>query len=87
MIDVLHSLHGQRGHLGCQFLVDLHGLDGPFGFADLGSKIVLERYDLLDLAMGGLEGFEHLVLGQLVRAALDHHDGVGRACHHEVQRG
>ncbi len=58
---------------------------GRFGFPTFATSSLTQRDDLLDLTVGGLEGLEHLVLGQLVRSAFDHHDGVGSACHDQVE--
>ena len=50
-----------------------------FGFAGFLRELVDRGDDLLDLSVRELDGAEEIFLGDLVAAAFDHHDGVGRA--------
>src|SRR4051812_19203594 len=70
-----------------QVLVDLRrGGGGPLPAGPFG-PLALERAELLDLAVGDVEGVEHLRLGDLVGARLDHQDRLVRAGHDEVEVG
>ena len=54
--------------------------------AGLPAEILLRIADLHDLGVRELEGLEDLVLGDLVRAGLDHRQGVLRADDDQVER-
>ena len=84
------------GHLGLGQLADL--LDDARVVLGLGpgdlrllvrlvDDLLLEADELLDPLLRHLEGLEHLGLGDLERAALDHDDRVGGAAHDQVEGG
>jgi hypothetical protein len=64
--------------------VDRHVHRGDIG---LGDEPLLDRAELGDGLLGEGERCEHVVLGDLVRAGLDHVDRVGRAGDHEIEIG
>ena len=81
----LHLVGSERAHGGVQFLGDVVKFDGQLCLADGGDDLVFdEGADLLDLVVTDHDGTHHLVVGDLVRARLDHEDGVLRACEVEV---
>ena len=53
----------------------------------LSDQLLLDPDELADALLRHLERLEHLGLGDLQRAALDHDDRVGGAAHDEVDRG
>ena len=58
----------------------------PLGLTGLGGELDLELAQLLDLAVGELERRDQILLGDLLRARLDHGDRLGRAAHDQVER-
>ena len=67
-------------------LVDLRDLDLHLRLAGLLLQLPLGAADLLDLLVGDIQRVEDLGLGDLVRARLDHEDGLLRARYHQVER-
>jgi hypothetical protein len=70
-----------------QLGVDLRRRDLHLGLARALLELALRGAELLDLAVGDVEGVEDLRLGDLVGSGLDHEDGVLGAGHHEVEGG
>ena len=67
-------------------LVHLRRGDLVLVLARLPAQLVLGLADLLDRGVGDVERVEHLCLGDLVGAGLDHQDGLFGARDHEVER-
>ena len=70
-----------------QALVDLRGLDLQLLLADLLGQLALQGAELADLVVGDVERVEDLRLGDLVRAGLDHEDGLLGAGDDQVEVG
>ena len=85
-VDGLRHLRlGQLTDLRLQRRVGRGLGPGELGLgARLLDQLLLQRDDVADAPLRDLEGLEHLGLGHLERAALDHDDRVRRAAHHEV---
>ena len=62
-------------------------MTSSFSFGDLAGELELGGAQLLDLAVRDVERVEHLGLGDLVGARLDHQDGLVGARDHEVEVG
>ena len=73
--------------LRVEVLVDLRGRDLELLLRRLGRELVLRRAELLDRVVRDVERVEHLRFGDLVRARLDHQDGLVGARDHEVEVG
>ena len=72
-------------HCGIQFFGNVIQLDRLLLFADCGDDDVLDiGADLADLLVAEHDGADHLVVRDLVRARLDHEDGVLGACKVEM---
>ena len=72
-------------HFLQQVVVQLHGLELDFGFADLSHDAVDEGDNLLDLGVAGLDGFQHGGFVHLVGAGLDHDDLFGAGGNGKLQ--
>ena len=70
-----------------EVLVDRRGRDLELLLRRLAGELELRRAELLDLAVRDVERVEHLGLGDLVGARLDHQDGLVGARDHEVEVG
>ena len=77
----------RRLDLRVEVLVDRRGRDLELGLGDLAGELELRGAQLLDRAVGDVERVEHLGLGDLVGARLDHQDGLVGARDHEVEVG
>ena len=71
--------------LGKQVVVQIHAHKVNLRLADLGHNAVDEGNDLLDLAVGHLDGLQHGGLIHLVGTRLDHHDLVHGGGHRQLQ--
>ena len=66
-------------------LVELRLDDGALGLAGLGDEFLDAGDDLLDLAVGELDGVDDALFGDLAGAGLDHRDAVLGADDHDVE--
>ncbi len=57
-------------------MVELGQRHVPFGFAKLAAQLLLDLQQRLDRIMAGEQRFENFRLGNDLRAAFDHDDGV-----------
>ncbi|CAN3989081.1 Guanine deaminase, partial [Dysosmobacter welbionis] len=81
----LGLVHEVRHDLVEQLLVEIRVRILKLGLAHLGDHLIDQGDDLLVLLMGHLDGLEHLVVGDLVGAGLDHDHLFAGGDHGDVQ--
>ena len=81
----LGLVHEVRHDLVEQLLVEIRVRILKLGLAHLGDHLIDQGDDLLILLMGHLDGLEHLVVGDLVGAGLDHDHLFAGGDHGDVQ--
>ena len=91
LVGITHGFVEAHGSIVANRQIQILGCKEEFHlalFLAAGSdNLLLELHNALDLLVSEEDSFQNDLFGKLIRSRLDHHDGVVRPCHGQIQVG